>query len=215
MATETRIRFTEEQKEAWKKAKKLLKSTDIGSVAKRSLHIAMSEMRAEQGRKHKGPIETLAKKPGKLEQYQAGYRNNEIAARVQDWKTYLQDPGARKLYIIVRDDLSPAQKAVQASHCAAEFQKRHPLAPWVNGTMVLLQSNPSDPYYQRFSKSFQSMEKTKGYDPFEAYIRGTFWRAHYTTLWREPDLNNKLTAVAVLSTYKNELNGKQPGIKLV
>jgi hypothetical protein len=213
MATETKIRFTEEQKEAWKKAKKLLKSTDIGSVAKRSLHIAMSELRAEQGRKHKGPIETLAKKPGKLEQYQAGYRNNEIAARVQDWKTYLQDPGARKLYIIVRDDLSPAQKAVQASHCAAEFQKRHPLAPWVNGTMVLLQNNPSDPYFKRFAQVCTAGRIEA--DPFEHYIRNAFYRAHYTTLWREPDMGNKLTAVAVLSSYQNELNGKTPGIKLV
>lgn len=213
MATETRIRFTEEQKEAWKKAKKLLKSMDIGTVARRSLHIAMSELRAEQGRKHKGPIETLAKKPGKLEQYQANYRGNEIAARVQDWKTYLQDPGARKLYIIVRDDLSPAQKAVQASHCAAEFQKRHPLAPWVNGTMVLLQNNPSDPYFKRFAQVCTAGKIVA--DPFEHYIRNAFYRAHYTTLWREPDMENKLTAVAVLSSYQNELNGKTPGIKLV
>ena len=213
MATETRIKFTEEQKEAWKKAKKLLKSMDIGTVAKRSLHIAMSELRADQGRKHKGPIETLAKRPGKLEQYQAEFKNNEIAERVKDWKTYLTDPGARKLYIIVRDDLSPAQKAVQASHCAAEFQKRHPLAPWVNGTMVLLQNNPNDPYYKRFLESYKASKAD--YDPFEAYIRGTFWRAHYKTYWCEPDMDNKLTAVSILSSYQNELNGKQPGIKLI
>lgn len=212
MATETRIRFTEEQKEAWKKAKKLLKF-GIDSIARRALHIAMSELRAEQGRKHRGPIETLTTKPGKLEHYQAVIKIYEIAERVKDWKVYLQDPGARKLYIIVRDDLSPAQKAVQASHCAAEFQKRNPLAPWINGTMVLLQNNPSDPYFKRFSEAFRV---GKGdYDPFESYINSTFWRAYYRTLWREPDMDNKLTAAAILSSYQNELNGKQPGIKLV
>jgi len=213
MANETRVRFTEEQKEAWKEAKLLLNSGKIGDLANRSLHIAMSELRAEQGRKHRGPVETLSKKEGKLREYRSHYLNGEIEERVKDWKTYLRDPGARKLYIIVRDDLSPAQKAVQASHCAAQFQKEHPLAPWVNGTMVLLQNNLSDPYFKKFSGSYKADKAD--YDPFEDYIRNTFYRAHFKTYWREPDLNNKLTAVAVLSTYKNELNGKQPGIKLV
>lgn len=210
MANETRITFTEEQKEAWKKAKASLKKT-----GNRSLHIAMSELRAENGRRHRGPIETLPKTPGKLQQYQSIYRSGAIAERVKEWKDYLRNPGAKKLYIIVRDDLSPAQKAVQASHCAAQFQKEHPLAPWINGTMVLLQNDPSDPYFKRYVDNSFGWPKKKDFDPFTSYVTNVFWRQDYKTYWHEPDLGNKLTAVAVLNAYQNELIGKQPGIKLI
>ena len=208
MATE-RTHFTDEQKEAWIKAKELLKK---GNTFSRPLHIAMSELRAENGRKHKGPIETLSSRPGKLDQYKATYRNEEIAEQVKEWKDYLRDPGKQKLYIIVRDDLSPAQKAVQASHAAAQFQKEHPMAPWINGTMILMQTDSNDAYYQRFENPFR---KKENYDPFQEYIKGCFYRPNFKTYWRESDLDNKLTAVAVLSTYKNDTNGKHPGIKLI
>ena len=208
MATE-RITFTPEQKEAWIKAKELLKT----GMSSRSLHIAMSELRAENGRKHKGPIETLPKHPGKLEEYKAIYAQEQIAAKVKQWKEYLRDPGKQKLYIIVRDDLSPAQKAVQASHAAAQFQKEHPNAPWINGTMVLMQPVTNDNYYKRFEAP--RSWRQDGYDPFEEYIKGCFYGTDFKTYWREPDLDNKLTAVAILSVYHNEQNRQRPGIKLI
>jgi len=209
MATE-RIHFTDEQKEAWIKAKELLKK---GCSFSRSLHIAMSELRAENGRKHKGPIETLSSKEGKLNQYKAIFIQEEIAEKVKEWKNYFRDPGKQKLYIIVRDDLSPAQKAVQASHAAAQFQKEHPLAPWLNGVMVLMQTNPNDDYYKRFQSPV--FNKKEEYDPFQEYIKGCLYRPNFKTYWREPDIGNKLTAIAILSTYKNDTNGKYPGIKLI
>ena len=209
MATE-RTTFTPEQKEAWIKAKFLLKSGS--EVRSRPLHIAMSELRAENGRKHKGPIETLPKHPGKLTEYKAIYEQEQIAAKVKQWKDYLRDPGKQKLYIIVRDDLSPAQKAVQASHAAAQFQKEHPNAPWINGTMVLMQSDPEDAYYQKFKNL--SLRRDS-HDIFTEYIKGCFYGVDFKTYWREPDLDNKLTAVAILSVYCNDQNGQRPGIKLI
>ena len=212
MANETRIIFTEEQKEAWKKAKASLKL-----YGNRSLHIAMSELRAENGRKHKGPIETLPKSEGKLQQYNSMYKSEEIAEKVKEWKEYFRNPGAKKLFIIVRDDLSPAQKAVQASHCAAQFAKEHSLAPWVNGTMVLLQNDTGDSHFkkmvERMSMSFTRVKQEK--DAFTFFVDSAFWRYDFKTYWHEPDLDNKLTAVAVLSNYKNEQIGKHPGIKLI
>lgn len=210
MAITERTTFTPEQKEAWIKAKVLLKSG--AEVFSRPLHIAMSELRAENGRKHKGPIETLPKHPDKLIEYNAAYKSSDIADRVKQWKEYFRDPGKQKLYIIVRDDLSPAQKAVQASHCAAQFQKEHPNSSWVNGTMVLMQNDSEDAYYQRFSRIRIQREN---HDIFQEFIKGTIYGSNFTTYWREPDLGNKLTAVAILSEYNNEKNGQRPGIKLI
>lgn len=44
-----------------------------------------------------------------------------------------------KLYVLVRSDLSPGQKAVQAGHAVAEFckQEAHPWR-WMNGTLIYL-----------------------------------------------------------------------------
>lgn len=144
-----RTKFTIEQKEAWNKAKDLLKIYR-GTDEYRPLHIAMSELRAENGRTHKGPIERISTNPDKKREYESGIINNKIREHVQEWKEYLRSPDLKKLYIIVRDDLSPSQKAVQASHAAAEFQKRVPHAPWINGTMILMQTNPDDDYYKSF-----------------------------------------------------------------
>ena len=44
----------------------------------------------------------------------------------------------KKLYIIVRKDLSPSQRAVQAGHAVAEFLLRGPNFRWNNGTLIYL-----------------------------------------------------------------------------
>ena len=223
MATEIKTsRFTVEQKEAWQKAKQLLAIPwgRIGYLTgerRRALHIAMSELRAENGRKHKGPIETLPKNLGKLIQYHVIRKSNHITERVQEWKDYFQNPGIKKLYILVREDLSTSQEAVQASHCAAQFQKEHPHAPWVNGTMVLLVPNKEHPFYGSLTASWNRVKQEPA---FEQFIRDYCWRADYLTTWRELDLNNEITAVALLMDWGcppwgNESLGKYSLVKLL
>lgn len=219
MATETSTRkqYTTEQREAWKGAKWLLRQpwTDpdaLSPESRRALHIAMSELRAEAGRKHRGPIETLAKHEGKLTEYKAILIRDQIAARVAEWKQYLRDPGSKKLFIILRPDLSPAQKAVQASHCAAEFQKQHPHAPWVNGTMVLLEPDTEHRTWKFYQESCTFGKKID--DPFESFIRHTALGKQYKTLWSEPDMEDRLTAAAVLSDFRNQDISKT-GVKLI
>ncbi len=202
-------RFTPEQKEAWQKAKQLLKS---GKTFVRPLHIAMSELRLEGGRKHKGPIETLPKNQTKLEQYKLALIGQQIRARVDEWKQYLNDPGSKKLYILVREDLTTSQQAVQASHCAAQFTKEHPLAPWINGTMVLL---TTDKAWFRYKPNEKIITRNGEIDPFEYEFSQHVWLANYKTAWREPDQDNRITAFAYLADFRNEDIGKMRGVKLL
>lgn len=206
-----RTKFTSEQKEAWNKAKDLLKIYR-GTAEYRPLHIAMSELRAENGRTHKGPIERISKNPDKKREYEAGIINNRIKERVQEWKDYLRSPDLKKLYIIVRDDLSPSQKAVQASHAAAEFQKKLPYAPWINGTMILMQTDPENRIYQSY-KGGRWGFKSEARDQFEEYCRDI--NPSFKIEWREPDQGDRLTAIAILSNYRNDDLGKMHGIKLL
>ena len=205
-----RPRFSSEQKEAWQKAKDLLKS---GKTNYRALHIAMSELRKENGRKHKGPIETEPKRDEKLTEYKAKLVSSQMAARVAQWKQYLRDPGSQKLYIIVRNDMETSQKAVQASHAAAEFSKRHPLAPWVNGTMVLLVPDQTSPTFKRYLDTPTRLGRE--FDPFEQFCKDRFWPFEFQTEWREPDQGNRVTAVALLSCFNNELCSRTHGVKLL
>ena len=43
-----------------------------------------------------------------------------------------------KLYALVRKDLSPSQRAVQAGHAVAEWLLRGPKTDWDNGTLIYL-----------------------------------------------------------------------------
>ena len=196
-------RFTPEQKEAWIKAKALLKS---GKSFYRPLHVAMSELRLESGRKHKGPIETLPKNSERVKQHNLEILNLKIRERVNEWKDYLKDPSSKKLYIIVRDDLDIAQQAVQASHAAAEFVRCNPLAPWINGTVIVMVPDIASRYYTKFINSL---------DIFETFVDSIFYFIDFKTIWREPDQDNRITSVALLSEFQNERIGKQKGIKLL
>lgn len=215
----TRPHFTEEQKEAWQKAKYLLHRlapNDPDSLppsSRRALHIAMSELRAEQGRKHKGPIETLPKNEQKRIQHRAIAKTIHLSERVAEWKDYLINPSAKKLYILVDHTLSPSQKAVQASHAAAQFQKEHPFAPWINGTMVLLECK---------DKAFKNF--FGGEIPIEEFAQRQHWFTNvnygwvpktYSTIWREPDLDNRITAIAATRDFLTYALGQSDQLKLV
>ena len=185
--TSTRPTFTLEQKEAWNKAKLLLKTfAGNDTLRYRALHIAMSELRGRY-RKHKGPIEAPSKNPNKLQQRQCCDKYAQLRERIDSWKAYFDNPGTKKLFIICDHELTESQKAVQSAHAAAQFLKEHPLAPWSNGTLVLLQSDP-DKYVKSFAEVISRFFYERNY--------------HYHTAWREEDMGNQVTAVAVLDDYK-------------
>ena len=80
-----------------------------------------------------------------------------------------------KMYVLVRDDLSKSQQAVQAGHALAEYLIKKPDTQWSNGTLVYL--------------------KVRGEE--ELYV----WKERLKDLaveFREPDKNNELTAIATV-----------------
>ena len=185
--------FTPEQHEAWKKARLLLKSLmRVDSFRYRTLHVAMSELRAIY-KKHKGPIETRAKNPNKAKQRELTDKYAQFRQRVDAWKAYLDNPGSKKLYIITDVELSDSQRAVQSAHCAALFQKEHPNAPWSNGILVLLK--PKLNHYM-----FKDIKPNTGevMNKLAAYFRHSW---NYKSIWREEDRDNQITSIALLNDY--------------
>jgi len=81
-----------------------------------------------------------------------------------------------KLYIIVRKDLSISQRAVQAGHAVAQFLLYSPFCRWNNGTLIYLGV-----------KSLRQLENLKRNFEIDniRYIE-----------FKEPDLNNEITAIA-------------------
>ena len=82
----------------------------------------------------------------------------------------------KKLYVIVRKDLTHSQRAVQAGHAVAEFLLRGPNFRWNNGTLIYLGV-----------KGLKQLENLK--------MKLDFAGIKYTE-FREPDLNNEVTAIA-------------------
>lgn len=81
-----------------------------------------------------------------------------------------------KLYVIVRKDLSPSQRAVQSGHAVAEFLLHGPFSRWSNGTLVYLG-------VKSLHQLENLKEKLKLYNvPF--------------TEFKEPDIGNETTAIA-------------------
>jgi hypothetical protein len=80
-----------------------------------------------------------------------------------------------KLYVVVRDDLSVPQKAVQAGHAVAEFLINNETS-WSNGTLVYLRV-PNEAHLHTL------LDKLEDYEMEHS-------------LFREPDLNNEVTALA-------------------
>ena len=90
-----------------------------------------------------------------------------------------------KLYILVRDDLEPIHKAVQAGHAVAQFMLEHyEYVEWDNGTLVYL----SVPNEWELDKRLMNSD------------------SKYLSVFREPFWNNSLTAIALYGpTVENEL----------
>jgi hypothetical protein len=80
----------------------------------------------------------------------------------------------KKLYTLVRKDLSPSQRAVQACHAVAEFLLKGNLQGWDNGTMVVL--------------SVPRLED------LEAWQRRLSIDGHETVAFVEPDIGDQKTA---------------------
>ena len=79
-----------------------------------------------------------------------------------------------KLFVIVRKDLSISQRAVQAGHAVAEYLVNGPI--WKNQTLIYLGAKSLNHLKNIISKlEFEGIDYTE---------------------WREPDLNNEITAIA-------------------
>lgn len=81
------------------------------------------------------------------------------------------------LYVIVRNDLSRSQKAVQGIHASAELLLNHGSLHWDNGTVVFLKV--------RDENELVSIENKLKEDSV------TY------SFFREPDIGNQITAIAL------------------
>jgi hypothetical protein len=81
-----------------------------------------------------------------------------------------------KLYVIVRKDLTHSQRAVQAGHALAEYLLHSPYFRWKNETLIYLGI-----------KGLRQLENLKR----KLELHGI----NYVE-FREPDLNNEVTAIA-------------------
>jgi hypothetical protein len=86
----------------------------------------------------------------------------------------------KKLYVVVRDDLSFPQKAVQAGHAIAAWMLKFPDSVWKNDTLVLLKAD----------------DKKHLTD-----IWSDLWR-NETAAFFEPDIGDEITAIACLGGNK-------------
>jgi hypothetical protein len=84
-----------------------------------------------------------------------------------------------KLYVLIREDLSTQQQAVQAGHAVAEYLLRGPEHSWSNGTLVYLGVRDRE-IMERWITRLSDR-----YIPFVAF--------------KEPDLNDEITALAVIA----------------
>ena len=194
--------FTAEQKEAWKKAKLLLKSLIGNDVVRfRALHIAMSELRSKY-KKNPGPIERESTDPNKAHQKRVNDAAVRLRGRIDAWKVYLDNPGSKKLFIFTDSTLTDSQKAVQSSHAVAQFLREHPLAPWNNGVLIILIPDPDFKRWQHPDESLLEM--------LFAYNAGGY---NYVTQWCEEDMNDSLTSFVLLDDFKEA--GKINGVRLL
>ncbi len=81
-----------------------------------------------------------------------------------------------KLYVIVRKDLTHSQRAVQAGHALAEYLLHSPNFRWKNETLIYLGV-----------KGLKQLENLKRKLELQGIIHVEF---------REPDLNDEVTAIA-------------------
>ncbi len=83
-----------------------------------------------------------------------------------------------KMYVLVREDLTRSQQAVQGGHALAEYMLKYPGArDWNNSTLIYLKVSPKD---------------------LETLCRRYTNRLRHVAAFKEPDLNDELTAFAFL-----------------
>lgn len=90
-----------------------------------------------------------------------------------------------KMYVLVRKDLTKAQQAVQGGHALAQFLLNHS-SHWENGTLIYL--------------------GVKGERQLMNWIRKLDRKQVDVAVWREPDKDNEITAIAAHSeedVFKN------------
>ena len=83
-----------------------------------------------------------------------------------------------KLYIIIRDDLTPAHKAVQGGHAVAAWMSKFNYNLWNNGTLIYV-TVPNEQWLYLWKGKLEALDLV-------------------FAEWYEPDLDNKLTAIAIL-----------------
>ena len=93
-----------------------------------------------------------------------------------------------KLIIITRRDLFPGYQAVQAAHAGINFQHQHPeiAAKWNKQSNYLI------------ILSVKNEEKLK------FYLEKFKYHELKTTTFKEPDINNEITAIAVEPGQKSQ-----------
>jgi len=87
----------------------------------------------------------------------------------------MQPDHKEKLYVVVNQNLTPSQQAVQSAHAVAEFMKKNPYSLWRNGYLILLKDAPNYGGHMR------------------GWVSGFCEYAEFV----EPDLDNKVTAYAI------------------
>lgn len=91
----------------------------------------------------------------------------------------------KRLYILIRNDLSNAQKAVQAGHAIAQWMiEHHSKKEWNNNTLIYL----TIPNEQDLTDWFE-IAKMKQLQ---------------CSCFREPDMNDQMTAIAILADEKSK-----------
>lgn len=94
----------------------------------------------------------------------------------------------QKLIIITRRDLHPGYQAVQSSHCGIDFQHQHPkiAKQWNdNSNYLVILSVENEEQLLLFLEKFKKHNLK-------------------TTIFKEPDIGNEVTAIAVQPSEKSK-----------
>jgi hypothetical protein len=106
--------------------------------------------------------------------------------------------GAPKLYIIARADLTPAQQAVQGMHALQEFNRLH--------------SETVREWYETSNHLCFLSVPSEG--ALESLLASTQARGLAVVAFREPDLEDSLTAIAIEPSAKRLLSGLPLALKV-
>ena len=82
-----------------------------------------------------------------------------------------------KLYVLIRNDLSISQQAVQSGHVVAKFASKRPDINWDKQIFVYLKVSP-----------FQ----------IKKYLHRLSFDGVYHEIFKEPDIDNQITSIAIL-----------------